>query len=86
MWEFTNPIRGDKVYAASQSARQGRRQHHKARCYPADFPGFQGKKMKNEGKLPNWTSVLSKDQVELPKKEAPAAPVKTYKRVVPAAE
>ena len=42
--------------------------------------------MKNEGKLPNWTSVLSKDQVELPKKEAPAAPVKTYKRVVPAAE
>ena len=45
------------------------------------------KKMKNEGKFPNWTSVLSKDAVPMPGSEAPkAAPVKTYKRVVPAAE
>lgn len=86
VWEFTNPIRGDKVYAASNQHGKAGNSIHKALRYPADFPGFQGKKMKNEGKLPNWTSVLSKDQVELPKKEAPAAPVKTYKRVVPAAE
>ena len=86
VWEFANPIRQDKVYKASNQHGKAGDSIHKALRYPADFPGFKGRKMKSEGRLPNWISVLSKEQVELPKKETPAAPVKKYPRVVPAAE
>ena len=87
VWELANPVREDRIYKATNIHGKGGASIHKALRYPADFPGFQGKKMKNEGKFPNWTSVLSKDAVPMPGSEAPkAAPVKTYKRVVPAAE
>lgn len=50
------------------------------------FPGFAGKKMKREGKLPNWTSTLSRDAVPLPMtSEGKPETVKKYVRVVPAA-
>ena len=87
VWELANPVREDRIYKATNIHGKGGASIHKALRYPADFPGFQGTKMKNEGKFPNWTSVLSKDAVPMPGSEAPkAAPVKTYKRVVPAAE
>ena len=86
VWELANPIKADQIYRASNIHGKGGDSIHKAIRYPSDFPGFAGKKMKREGKLPNWTSTLAKDAVPLPvNAEGKPETVKKYVRVVPAA-
>ena len=68
VWEFVNPVNADKVYKFSNRHGKGGDYVHKALRYPVDFPGFQGKKMKDEGSFPNWASTMSKDEVPMPQK------------------